>query len=140
MKEPFLMIIIILFIGCDINKTKNSSEKIISEKVYDLDENGNKKNLILIIEGNKMYTSNKTGDKIELLLEKYDNKVYEIKHKIVDNVDKTEKGRILYVFKGDKYWEYNIKTKGKGKLVFVRKGNNIYQNGNKGIKKILIVD
>ncbi|CAM1341939.1 hypothetical protein [Tenacibaculum amylolyticum] len=140
MKKIFVSIILTLVIGCQSNKTKGSLEKITSERVYNLDENGNKKDLILIIEGNKMYTSNKEGKKIELLLEKFDNKVYEIQHKVVNNVDRTEKGRILFIFEKGKYWEYDKKTKQKGKLTFVRKENIIYQNRNNKLEKILIVD
>lgn len=140
MKKILLTIILILVIGCESNKAKNLFGKIVTERVYDLDNNGNKKDLILIIKGNKMYTSNEKGDKIEFILEKIDNKVYEIKHKVIENTLLTEKGRILYIFEGDKYWEYNKRTKQKGKLIFVREGNTIYQNRKNKLEKVLIVD
>ena len=143
--KTLLLIITILLVGCQNKKDASDNgnlllrNKVISEKVYDLDKHGNKKDLILLIEGNRMYTSNKNGDKIEFVLEKAGNKVYEINHKVINNIVTTEKGRIIYIFEGDSYWEYEKETKQKGNLVFVRKGNIIYQNTKKGLEKILIV-
>ena len=144
MKKLLLITIIaISLIACKnekktgLTENKNAGEKLIntvkaifSEKVYEIDSNGNKKNLVFIIEGKNLYEA-KNGKKHKLFLEKKGNIVYECKNgKITD--------KPIFIFEDNKYWEINNKTK--GRLVFERKKNIIYEVNGTKLKKMFIVE
>lgn len=144
-----LIIIIMVFIsvGCKDQKTDASMEapekeiiekiadeagKIFSENVYGLKKNGEKGQIVFIIEGTKLFAAKKDGSKDGLMLEKRGDKVYDF--------SKGQNGsKVVFIYEGNKYWEIDKKTGGKGNLIFERKGDDIYQTSKNKTSKAFFI-
>ncbi|MCX7552132.1 hypothetical protein [Xanthomarina sp. F2636L] len=116
-----------------IEKIADEAGKIFSEKVYEIKKNGEKGNLVFIIEGTKLFVVKKNGEKEGLFLEKRGNKVY-------DFSNGQSGSSAVFIFEGNKYWEIDKKTGNKNNLVFERKGDIIYQAGKKGMLEAYLVE
>ena len=86
-------------------------------------KNDKKGGKAFIIEGTKLYAVGKNSKK-ELILEKRGNKVY-------DFSNGQSGSKAVFIYEGNKYWDFNKKTGEKGKLIFKRKGNIKYSNKKK---------
>lgn len=116
-----------------IEKIVDQAGKIFSEKVYGLKRNGEKGQMVFIIEGTKLYAAKKDGTKDGLVLEIRGDKVYDF-----------SKGQIgtkaVFIYEDNKYWEVDKKSGGKGNLIFERKGNDIYQTSKSQTSKAFVIE
>ena len=147
MKKILTLLTVIMFLISCKSETKKTEEnapektltekiadeagKIISEDVYEI-KNGGKGEKVFIIEGTKLFAVGKNDSK-DLFLEKRGNKVY-------DFSNGQNGSTAVFIFEGNKYWDIDMQTGEKGKLIFERKGNIIYSNEENGLKEAFIVD
>lgn len=111
--------------------THEEADKL-QERVYALDEHGNRGELLFIIEGDKLFTV-ENGEKDKLLLERKGNKAYSYEND-------PEGKEAIFIFEGDRYWEIDPETGEKGALIFDRQGDTIYQMGESGLEASFVVE